>query len=255
MTPRSLIEIMRQHGAFVLATLGSFCILLFVAPIEQDPAYHAFADHRTVFGIPNFFDVASSAPLFLVGLAGLWACLPYRSTAKDLAWLMFFAGITLVGPGSAYYHWLPRDETLVWDRLPMALASAGLFVALVSQWVSTRLGATLLVPAVLTGLASVVYWRYFGDLRLYVWIQLLPVLTLPLVILSYRARDRREIYLAAALVLYVLARISEIYDKEIFALSQNIMSGHTFKHLLAALAIGVIAIMLKTEGVDRDAMQ
>ena len=42
-------------------------IVLFthVDPITQYPSYHNFADTRTFFGIPNFFDVISNIPFFM----------------------------------------------------------------------------------------------------------------------------------------------------------------------------------------------
>ena len=44
------------------------------------------------------------------------------------AWKVFFIGVFLVGPGSAYYHWAPSNATLVWDRLPMTIAFMGLLI-------------------------------------------------------------------------------------------------------------------------------
>ncbi|MGZ8797057.1 MAG: ceramidase domain-containing protein, partial [Thermoanaerobaculia bacterium] len=42
-------------------------------PIPQDASYHAFADRRTVLGVPNFWNVISNLPFLLVGIAGLRA--------------------------------------------------------------------------------------------------------------------------------------------------------------------------------------
>src|SRR5215472_12695351 len=44
--------------------------MLFVPPIHQDPAYHHFADQRTLFGIPNFFNVVSNLPFLFVAIWG-----------------------------------------------------------------------------------------------------------------------------------------------------------------------------------------
>jgi len=237
-------EPMKRHWVLLLAALCPLLILLFMAPIPQDPAYHAFADQRTLLGVPNFSDVASSVPLSLVGAMGLWTCLARRLRGMSAGWLVFFAGITLVGAGSTYYHWAPDNDTLVWDRLPITLAYTGFFVALVSEWISPRLAAILFLPAVLAGLGSVIYWHYYDDLRLYAWIQLLPLATLPLVIISFRPHYSHRGYLLAALALFVLARISEVYDREIFALTGHFLSGHTLKHVHAALAVCALLIML-----------
>ena len=233
-----------RSGVFVLAALGPLAVLLFMAPIPQDPAYHAFADRRMLLGVPNFADVASSVPLILAGAVGLWICLSRPNTGEGPGWLTFFAGIALVGAGSVYYHWAPDNDTLVWDRLPLTLVYAGIFIALVTEWLSPRLGAVLFLPVVLAGFGSVVYWHYYDDLRLYAWVQLLPLVMVPVLLLWYRARYTHQVYLVIGLGLYLLARISEIYDSEIFALNGHLVSGHTLKHLLAALSACVILAML-----------
>lgn len=228
----------------MLAAVGPLAILFFMAPIGQDPIYHSFADTRAALGIPNFFDVVSNALFLLAGAAGVCVCLEHRVPDLAPGWTAFFTGTALVGVGSAYYHWSPNDGSLVWDRLPLALVSIGFFIGLVNDRISPRLAAVLFVPAVIAGLGSVIYWHYTNDLRLYVWIQLLPVLTLPVAVLCYRPRHTHQGYLGVVLVLYVLARISEVYDREIFALTGNVVGGHTLKHLLAALAVCVILAML-----------
>ena len=50
------------------ASLGG---LLLLSPIPQDQSYHQFADQRTMFGIPNFWNVVSNIPFLAVGAAGL----------------------------------------------------------------------------------------------------------------------------------------------------------------------------------------
>lgn len=245
MTLNVLSAALRRHGALLLATLVPLAALLLMAPIPQDPAYHLFADQRAWFGVPNFSDVVSSVPLIVVGAWGLRICLARPVQGTSVGWLVFFAGITLVGAGSVYYHWAPGSDTLVWDRLPLTLVYTGFFIALVSEWISARLASLLVVPIVLAGLGSIVYWHYLDDLRMYAWVQLLPFLTIPVVMLFYRARHTHQHYLLIVLAIYVLARISEIFDREIFALSGHLVSGHTLKHILAALAACVVLLMLK----------
>lgn len=254
MTTASFLESARRHGAFVLAALGPLAILLFMAPIGQDPAYHSFADTRAALGMPNFFDVVSNAPFLLAGAVGVWTCLRHRVPGEGPGWATFFIGTALVGIGSAYYHWSPDDDTLAWDRLPLALVSIGFFIGLVNDRISPRLATALFFPAVIAGFGSVIYWHYTNDLRPYIWIQLLPVVTLPVAVFCYRPRHTYQGYLGVVLVLYVLARISEVYDHGIFALTGNVVSGHTLKHVMAALAVCAILAMLlsRTRVADDD---
>ena len=72
--------------------------MLLVPPITQDQSYHQFADQRTPFGIPNFWNVISNLPFIAVGAAGL------RRFHHDPATVVLFLGIFLTGFGSSYYH-------------------------------------------------------------------------------------------------------------------------------------------------------
>ena len=65
-------------------------------PIPQDPAYHAFADQRTLFLLPNFMDVVSNVPFLLVGIAGLLVCRRRLPTGSGPAWSALFISVSLV---------------------------------------------------------------------------------------------------------------------------------------------------------------
>jgi Ceramidase len=228
----------------IIAPLGA--LFLAVPPVAQDPRYHAFADHRALLGIPSFANVISNAAFLIVGAAGLRLCLRGRVAGARRAWGLFFAGTCLVALGSGYYHWAPTDATLTWDRLPMTVALMALFVALVSEHTAPKIERNALVPAVLVGIGSVAWWRYTGDLRLYVWVQLAPLLAIPLVILVFRPRYSHRAYLAYGLLCYAAAKVVEFGDSCIYAMTRGVISGHTLKHLLAALAIYCVYLMLRS---------
>jgi hypothetical protein len=230
----------------VIIVVGSLLLMLLLKPLEQPPEYHNFADRRVFFGIPNFLDVASNLAFLFVGIAGLSICLKKYLGSLRTAWIVLFMGITLVSVGSAYYHSNPNNQTLVWDRLPMTIGFMGLFAALIGEYTSERLGAFLLAPALLLGASSVIYWHLFDDLRFYIWVQLIPLLTIPLVMILYRPKYSHQWMLLAALGCYALAKISEVYDIEVFGLSQNIVSGHTIKHFLSGVGCLIIVLMLRT---------
>ncbi len=116
-------------------------VAVFVPPIPQDPSYHNFADRRAFLWIPNFGDVMSNVPFFLVGALGIAFFLRRPNDASGetdpLRWpfLVYFVGVALVAFGSSYYHYAPTNETLFWDRLPMSIA----FMALLSAFVVDRI--------------------------------------------------------------------------------------------------------------------
>ena len=93
-------------------------------------------------------------------------------------------------------------------------------------------------------IVSVAWWRMtgaqgIGDLRPYLLLQALPLLLIPMWQAIYRAPRQDRIAYGAAIASYVCAKFAEINDHAIHALS-GFISGHTLKHLLAALAAGII---------------
>jgi hypothetical protein len=225
----------------------------FFPPIAQDPGYHRFADRRGCLGVPNFLDVVSNIGFVLVGALGVWrlgrpsAAGWFRDPREAWVWRVIFLGVALTGIGSAYYHLDPTNATLVWDRLPMTLVTTPIFAALVCERISVRGGLAMLGPLVLAGFASVIYWAWseaagHGDLRPYALAQYLPLLLVPLVIGLFGARYTRASGYLWAVGWYALAKLGEEFDGHIFA--HGGISGHTLKHLLAAVALGGLLRMV-----------
>lgn len=229
-----------------LILVGSLAAMFARAPFAQDQAYHDFADKRALFGIANFGDVASNIAFLIAGLVGLKACFEReRSTWRERsAWIVAFGGIVLVSVGSSYYHLAPTDATLFWDRATMTIGFMGLLVAVLGEYVSERFNA-MLWPAVLVGLASVVYWSLFDDLRFYYWIQLGPLVSLLFIILLFRPQYSNRWLLLAGLGWYGVAKLAELGDKVIFATTQDFVSGHTLKHLFAGIGCYFTCLALK----------
>lgn len=233
----------------VLAALSlvALVVLWLQGPIPQDPAYHLFADTRTLFGIPNFWNVMSNLPFPVFGLWGLAKVLrgplDPLAQAQRTAWIVFFAGATIVGAGSSWYHLHPDNLSLVWDRLPMTLAFMALFALLVGEHLEVRWGRRLLWPLLALGLASVLWWHYTesagrGDLRPYAAVQFLPLILIPGLLLAFPKPDRGPLWMVLAL--YGLAKALEYWDAPILA-AIGVTGGHAIKHVAAAAGIGVIA--------------
>ncbi len=226
---------------WIILTVAAVGVIgsLFVPRIPQDPAYHQFADNRTLLGIPNFWNVVTNIPFVLVGIFG-FARLS-RTLALRTSYLLVCIGIILVGAGSAYYHFSPSTKSLVWDRLPMTIVLMALFSAIIEDRVSSRAGKALLWPLILVGAASVGYWylsesQGSGDLRPYGLVQFLPFLLIPLILILFRSGRLCTAFLCWTLINYALAKIAEHFDLWNFE-TTGIISGHSIKHLLASLAI------------------
>jgi hypothetical protein len=227
-------------------------VFIFVAPIPQDPAYHAFADGRSFLGIANFGNVASNLPFLVIGAWGVGyvmrhgdaVCLP----GLELAYVVFFSGVMLTALGSGYYHLVPANEPLAWDRLPMTIGFSGLFAIIVGEFVAARAGRLLVIPLLIIGVVSVEYWiwsesRGAGDLRPFALFQFLPMLLIPVILVLYKPAIGHARYFWAMLGLYALSKIAEALDARIFA-AGGVVSGHTLKHLFAAAATGALLYAL-----------
>jgi hypothetical protein len=214
-------------------------------PIAQDPFYHQFADQRSLLGIPNWQNVLSNLPFLFVGGAGLGHALKTSHRPPRLSWCVFFIGVGLTCLGSMYYHWEPSDQTLVLDRLPMTLGFTGVFVAVLSEFVTPRLERFLLLPAVGLGMFSVFLWQQVGDLRLYIWVQGIPMLVIPFLILFLDNGFTHRRYLPYALICYLLSKVFEFSDHVVFTLTGGWLGGHALKHLMAALGAWFIYDMLR----------
>ena len=218
--------------------------LPFIPRISQDPTYHQFADARYILGIQNFWNVVTNLPFLFVGLAGLAVFRSHNqrriASGLRLCFAIFLLGMTLVSFGSAYYHYTPSNTSLVWDRLPMTIAFMALLVMVIGDCISPKHTGKLLWPLLLLGVGSVWYWYATeragaGDLRLYGLIQFFPVVLIPLTLVMFGAKSLRAGFLWATLATYVLAKVAEYFDAGLYT-TTGVISGHSVKHLLAALS-------------------
>ncbi|KAA3596236.1 MAG: alkaline phytoceramidase [Calditrichaeota bacterium] len=247
---------MKNYKVQILLALSllSFIAVFFLPKIPQPTDYHNFADQRLIFGIPNFWDVVSNLPFVLIGLLSSIFILPKVSKDKNLLpHLGFFVGVLLTGFGSAYYHFAPTTETLVWDRLPMTIAFTSFLSALLTERVNEKFGLRSWIPFLLFGIGSVFYWAWTeqigsGDLRPYILVQFLPII-LALVILGiFQSKASEGKYFGGVILFYGISKICEHLDNEIF--NFFIFSGHTLKHIFAGIAVFWILAMLQKRKAD-----
>ena len=239
MIPRSKAPFLLIATAVVIAVIA-----LLLPPLPQPQAYHNFADHRAWLGIPNFGDVASNLPFAVIGLCGLIllfipSAVRFSDPRERWLYVVMFAGLILTAFGSAYYHLAPGNARLVWDRIPIMIVFMALLAAVIAERVSVRAGLCLFPVLQVAGVGSVLLWRAgelrgHGDLRFYAAVQVYAILILLLVLLLPPSYTRGSDF-AVVVGLYVLAKILEEADRQVFALG-HVVSGHTLKHLAAATA-------------------
>lgn len=234
-----------REGMLVLVALALLGAIMAVGPIPQDPGYHQFADQRVILGVPNFFNVASNVLFLAFGIAGTVLCLGPHRPASSTSWAMFFIGGILIGVGSGYYHWTPDSATLMWDRMAMTVSFMALLAALVSEHVGAVPEKVVLICAIAIGVAAVLWWHYTDDLRLYIWVQAVPLAAIPLMLALFPGRYTHRVYLLYGFSFYVVAKLAEVGDRQLFALTSNMLSGHSLKHLLAAFGFLFVYLMLR----------
>jgi hypothetical protein len=243
----------RKILLLVLLTLATLVAIFLAPPIPQALSFHHFADDRALWGISNFGNVASNLPFLIVALIGL---VTVAKTAAPPAiratYSLLFVGVLLTGVGSAYYHWNPNNDTLVWDRIPMTIVFMSLLAATVAELISRPVGIRLLLPLVALGVGSVCWWHYtetqgHGDLRLYFWVQYYPMLAIPFILWFFYKPAVIPILrcLVWVVIWYVIAKVFEQLDYPIYrAIS---VSGHTLKHLAAAVSTWYFVLLFQKQ--------
>jgi hypothetical protein len=228
--------------------LAAVVIVAFLPPIPQPISYHNFADQRRIFGIPNAADVLSNLPFVIVGLAGLFFTLRPTSdfnAAERWTYICLFTGLFLTGVGSAYYHLAPDNQRLIWDRLPMTIAMAGVVGALLVDRLGSKLAGVVPVLMAL-GLGSVIQWGLSeqhgnGDLRWYALYQGMVMIFVAELLVMFPSRNDGTRAFAIAALANLAAKVFELLDVQIYQLG-GIVSGHTLKHLSASL--GFISLLI-----------
>lgn len=241
-----------------LLAFAAALALVWLPPLSQPQAYHRFADTRAWLGIPHFLNVASNLAFWVVagqGLAVLRAARPgtFAVAAERWPYAVFFLGLAATGFGSIGYHLAPDHDGLFWDRLPMTVCFGALLAAVIVERVNIRLGLALLVPLVVLGVGSVCYWRYSyaqgtENVLPYFTFQALSLFTLVVLVQFCPSAYTRGNDLTSAALLYALAMGAERLDAAIFAVGR-VVSGHTLKHLLAAIAVYQVVRMLRERAV------
>jgi hypothetical protein len=252
----------KRIGYIVAFTVASVAAAFLLPAMPQPVDYHEFADDRHLAGIANFLDVVTNAAFALAGVAGVIVTLyprtPFEYARERLPYLVFFLGVALTGLGSGYYHLAPDNETLFWDRLPMTIAFMSLISAQIVDRISIRAGLALLLPMLLVGMGSVVYWiaterAGAGNVIPYGVLQVYSVVMLFVLALLYRSRYTRGNDIYWVFAAYVVAKIFETFDHEILLALGNLMSGHSLKHLAAAAGSLLVMRMLWLRRLQRPA--
>lgn len=243
-----------MYWLLALPALAAVLLIVLAAPMPDPAMFRSLADGRSAFGIANFWNVVSNVPFLLVGACGVAFLIRQRpdafiERAEKWPYAFCFVSVALVFLGSIYYHLAPDDQRLMWDRLPISLCFMALLSALVAERLSVKAGLYALAPLLLAGAASVLYWRWSllrgaENVLPYALVQYGAIAAIVVIAARFPARYTRGADFFIAVAIYAAAKLTEVLDAQIYAIG-GVLSGHTLKHLLAALAVWWVLRMLQ----------
>ncbi|MBA3034374.1 MAG: hypothetical protein KKF85_01090 [Gammaproteobacteria bacterium] len=237
---------LRTLAPWLLAAL-LLGLALALPPVAQPLQYHDFADQRACFILSNCLDTVSNGLFILAGVIGLLflrggtARRAFINQHEAIFYKLFFAAVVLIGFASGYYHLAPDHAGLAWDRAAIAVAFMAWFAAILAERISLAT-AFLMLPLLLVAALGGIGWWYWsetqgaGDLRFYALVQVVPILLIPLLLWLYPPRYSKGWHILLVIGLYLLALLFDYTDRQVFALTGGFVSGHTLKHVVAALA-------------------
>ncbi|MDP3815191.1 hypothetical protein [Pseudomonas sp.] len=228
-------------------SLASFALCLFglglalaaiLAPSVQQPAhYHAFADQRALLGIPHALDVFSNLPFLLLGLLGLTRLAQVLDPRWRSLALLMCLGLLFTFAGSSVYHLSPNDHSLLYDRLGMLVLFSGILSLATADRLGLAAASGVLLTVALGGAASLWAWRASDNLLPWILLQAGGMLVLASLAFCRARSGGHGFRLGLCVAWYALAKLCELTDDHLFHLSGELLSGHSIKHVLSAIAV------------------
>lgn len=238
-----------RRESLLLATVLLLMLIAVAAPAvpAQALALGAFADQRPWHGVANAMDVLSNLPFAAFGLWGLWQLRRFDAAAiscaaaeppgstLDCAWL-FFAGLLVTAAGSAFYHLQPDAMRLAADRAGMAVAFSGLVGLAACERVSQRAGWVLAWCTLVGGLVAVACAAEADNLLPWGAVQFGGMAIVLALAFTPKLPGAIGVRLGWVIAIYAAAKLLEAGDAWVYEATGHLVSGHTLKHGVAALA-------------------
>jgi hypothetical protein len=253
----ALSPLSRVESALLLAVAIALLVACFGPAVAQHAHYHAFADQRAGWGVPFAMDVLSNLPFAVAGVWGLVVLRRFQPGAQPALAALFFAGLLVTAACSSFYHWQPDNAGLAIDRLGMVVAFAGLLGLAVADRISNRAGVATAATVLALGPLSVMVWATSGNLLPWAVLQgggmLLIVLLAVCRTTGKPIAGAWGIPLATVIALYALAKVLELGDYPVFEFTHGLVSGHSLKHAVAALAAWPVIGVMHNHATNRHA--
>ena len=244
---RRLLFVDLQVGEkYLIAALLSLTLVALFAPALPASAWPIphYVDTRTWLGLHNAGDVLSN--LAFLGM-GVWGLMLMRArNDAPVGASCFFVGLILTCAGSSIYHLDPdAPQWLVADRLGMAVAFAGFLGIAASERVSQRAGQAAMLLMIVAG--PLAAWVARENVTPWVIVQFGGMALAVGLALTRPRPGAIGVSLGGVILCYVLAKLFELGDVTVFEATGHIVSGHTLKHLAAALAASPVIRALRSK--------
>lgn len=244
----SLFLSFKEKGILFL-TLALGVVSILAPHINQFAHYHNFADQRTWLQIPCIMDVLSNLPFFLMGICGIVVLRrsilqEHRYASIRDMYLLFFYGLIMTGVCSSAYHLQANNQSLWLDRMGMSVAFAGMLGMAVANRISLRAGKAAVYTTLIVAPISLWVWQTTGNLAPWGVLQLGGMIIVFTLAFLKEVHGQPRLPLMYIILWYALAKILEIADHQVFALTGGWISGHSLKHIAASLAALPVICML-----------
>ena len=251
-------KLSQQEVALCALGLLALLVAIFAPAVAQPANAHDFADRRVLLGLPFAMDVLSNLPFAFVGLLIAWR-LSHAKLAIGLVQRVFSAvflvGLLVTAVASSGYHLQPDDTGLLWDRVAMAVAFAGVMALAVAGRLGDRAGLCVGLGLLVLAPAAALYWAatanilpwaiaQFGGMALILWMSFLAPLPGAL-----------RVRWGAVIACYAVAKVFEVADHPIYELTGQMLSGHTLKHVAASFAAWPVVAALREAAQAAQARQ
>ena len=232
--------------------IGALLVLVLAAlfapalPASAWPIPH-YVDARTWLGLPNAGDVLSNLAFLAMGVWGLVLLRARPDAPAGAGWL--FVGLILTCVGSTFYHLDPdAPQRLVADRLGMAVAFSGFLGIAASERVSMRAGQVVVLLMMVVG--PLAAWVARDNITPWAVVQFGGMALAVGLALTRPRPGAFGVPLGGVIFFYALAKLFELGDATVFEVTGHLVSGHTLKHLAAALAAWPVIVTLRNRSLS-----
>lgn len=243
--PFTGLQAREKYLSAALLVLALAALFAPALPATAWPIPH-YVDTRLWLGLPNAGDVLSNLAFLALGVWGLVLLRARPDAPAGTGWL--FVGLILTCVGSTFYHLAPDvPQRLVADRLGMAVAFAGFLGIAASERVSMRAGQAVVLLLLVAG--PLAAWVARDNITPWAVVQFGGMALAVGLALTRPRPGALGVPLGGVIFFYALAKLFELGDATVFEATGHLVSGHTLKHLAAALAAWPVIVTLRNRRV------